>query len=250
GGNITTEHLSVQGNGYGSIYAFSSGNLTINGSSDLQGAVSISTNHVPAGEDAFSFACLTAEEDATINGDVTVEAHGKIESVAGIWIGAGTNTQQGGTPGTVTVNGNLLADASVPPGSSGLVKSDATIRIYASTITLNGNKDPEAKAKGGSLKYQGSITGFNDSDDAVYDEVNPDLPNPDPIYDELISGLRAMIDIDSDKDGTCLNCGNVIILPIARDDDWEQSKNISVIIEVLLDNGYGPDVDPERGDLS
>ncbi|GAJ15572.1 unnamed protein product, partial [marine sediment metagenome] len=141
GGDITTGHLRVMGNGYGSIYAFSSGNLTINGSSDLQGAVWINTNDVPAGEDAYSFLCLTAEEDVTINdGDIRVEAHGNIQSVASIWIGAGTDEQAG--TGTVTVNGNLEADASSP--GSGFVKSEATIKVYGSTISLNGNEKPHA----------------------------------------------------------------------------------------------------------
>ncbi|MHC4596165.1 MAG: two-partner secretion domain-containing protein, partial [Planctomycetota bacterium] len=238
GGNITAGPLEVKGNGYGSIYVFSSGDLTINGSSP---AVFIKTNVVPTPGDAFSFACLIAEEDVTINGDVTVEAHGKRESVAGIWIGAGTNVEDpvGGYPGTVTVNGNILADASVT--GSEFVKSDATIRIYGSTINFNGNKKPEAKAKGGSVKYQDIITGYDDSD-AVYEEEVPG--SPDPIYDKLISGARALVDIDITKDGTCLNCGNVI-LPIALPDWLMESKNIGVYAIAVLAN----DEDGEGGPL-
>ena len=83
--------------------------------------------------------------------------HSRTDSIrktrAGIWIGAGTNTQGGGTPGTVTINGNLLADASVASGGT-FVKSDATIRIYGSTINPNGSQDPKAKAKGGNIEHR------------------------------------------------------------------------------------------------
>jgi hypothetical protein len=76
----------------------------------------------------------------------------------------------------------------------------------------------------------------------VYEEEVPG--SPDPIHDELISGSRAMIDIDITKDGTCLNCGNVI-LPIALPDWLKESKNIMVYAILVLAN----DEDGEGGAL-
>ncbi len=224
GGNITTELLEVQGNGYGSIYAFSSGNLTINGSSSTQGAVLISTNHVPAGADASSFVCLTAEKDVTINGDVSVGAHGKDKTRAGIWIGAGTNVQDpvGGYPGTVIVNGNLEAIATTARDAP-FKDSEATIKVYAKNINLYGNKVPHAKADDAEVK-----TSITDSDE----EIGTDRH------------FLASVDIDITKDGTCLNCGNVI-LPIALPDWLKESKNIMVYAIAVLAN----DEDGEGGPL-
>jgi hypothetical protein len=239
--DITTEHLRVEGKGYGSVYINSDGSLTIDGSQSAGGAVHVKTNAVADDEDALSFICLTAEKDVTINttGDkgILAEAHGNRESVASIWIGAGTNVRdpEEGYSGTVTIYGNLEADARSP--GSGFVKTDATIRVYGSAINLNGDKDPKASA-GSSIKYQNNVSGYVDSDVAVYEAVDPDPPNPDPLHDELISGSRALVDIDITKDGTCLNCGNVQrkILPIAILDSLRDSKNIMVYAVVVLAN--------------
>jgi len=234
GGNITTESLSVKGNGYGSIYAFSSGDLTINGFSP---AVLINTNHVPTGEDAFSFACLIAEEDVTIKGDVKVEAHGNTQSVAGIWIGAGTIVQdpENGYPGTVSIDGVVQADAS----ASGALIEDATVKIYGNNIILPSQSSKTPIATTGSVWYRGTTTDYDASDDAVY-EWDPDNPDSDPLnrnplYDKLVSGSRALVVIDITKDGTCLNCGNVI-LPIALPDWLKESKNIGIYAIAVLAN--------------
>ena len=239
--NITTGHINIKGKGYGSVYVNSDGDLTINGDQSLGGAIHVKTNAIADDEDALSFICLTAEKNVTINstGDkgILAEAHGNRESVASIWIGAGTNVRDGedGHPGTVTLNCDLEADASSP--GSEFVKTDATIRVYGSNINLNGNNLPNALA-GGSIKYQNNVSDYVDSDDAVYEAVDPDPPNPDPLYDELISGSRALVDIDITKDGTCLNCGNVQrkVLPIAIPDWLTASKNIMVYAVVVLGN--------------
>jgi len=244
GGNITTESLSVKGNGYGSIYVFSSGDLTINGSSPV---VSIKTNYVPAGEDASSFVCLTAEEDVTISGgDIRVEAHGNTQSVASIWIGAGTNVQdpENGYPGTVSIDGVVQADAS----AAGALIEDATVKIYGKNIILPSQHSKTPIATTGSVWYQGTTTDYDASDNAVY-EWDPDNPDSDPdnrnpLYDKLVSGSRALVVIDRTKDGTCLNCGNVI-LPIALPDWLNESKNIMVYAIVVLAN----DEDGEGGAL-
>lgn len=218
GGDITTEHLRVRGNGYGSIYVFSSGNLTINGSSSLQGAVLINTNHVPAGDDASSFICLSAEGDATINGDVTVEAHGKDKTRAGIWIGAGTETRDG----TVTINGNLEAVATTAQDAP-FKDSQATIKVYASTINFNGSQDPHAKADRAEVK-----TAVSDSDEETGDDRH----------------FIAAVDVDRTKDSTCLDCINRP-LPVALNDSTLINKDTSVNIDVLSN-----DVDEEGNPLS
>jgi filamentous hemagglutinin family protein len=206
GGDITTEHLRVIGNGYGSIYVSSTGNLTINGSSDLQGAVLINTNHVPAGRDASSFVCLTAEKDTTINGDVRIEAHGKDKTRAGIWIGAGTEIQDG----TITVNGNLHAEASTAQDAP-FRDSEATIKVYAKTINLNGNKVPHAKADRTEVK----------TDSYGLDEQTG-----------ADRHFLALVDIDNTKNSACLDCTNRP-LPVAWDDLIVINKDTTIGIDVL-----------------
>ncbi|MHC4498600.1 MAG: Ig-like domain-containing protein, partial [Planctomycetota bacterium] len=264
GGDITLEHLNVEGQRYGSVYVTSSGNLTINGDPSFGGAVQVRTNTTSEDSDSASFICLIAEKDVTITGDVLAYAKGTRESVAGVWIGAGTQTQEGGSPGTVTLNDKVTADAS----ASGAVTSDATIRIYAEDIVwpTNESKYPEAKTQG-SVSYSGIVSGYTESSDPdpVYYEVDEDgrvikdengdpvvVENPEPLLERKLGiGYRAAVEIDTTKDGSCLECVNVVrlFLPIAVDDLWEDSKNIAVIISVLEDNSYGPDQDGEGGAL-
>ncbi|MHC4265018.1 MAG: filamentous hemagglutinin N-terminal domain-containing protein, partial [Planctomycetota bacterium] len=91
GGDITLQHLNVEGKRYGSVYVDSAGDLTINGATNLGGAVNVSTNTSSVGFVAFSFVCLIADGDVDITSDVTADAHGTLISVAKIWIGAGTH---------------------------------------------------------------------------------------------------------------------------------------------------------------
>jgi len=259
--DITVQHLRVEGKGYGSVYVNSAGSLTINGDSSMGGAVQVRTVTTADNEDAKSYICLSAEKNETINGDVLADAQGTGKSVASIWIGAGTHFEDpvDGYEGTVTVNGNIQADASAASST----KADATIRVYGYDIKLNGDKPVEALGQGG-VDYKPAFdpadpdasTGYDDSRPLVVyvdEEGNPiPIEEVNPYVDTLSSGSRAVVVIDTTKDGTCLDCSNVIrlILPIATDDAWEQSKNLAVIIEVLRDNGSGADVDPARGDLS
>ncbi len=249
--DITVQHLGVSGKGYGSVYAESAGNLTINGTQNLGGAVLVKTVTTADGEDALSFVCLTAAKDVTIAGDVFAEAQGDGESIASVWIGAGTHFQDltTGYSGTVTVNGNVQADAS----ASGFTKADATIKVYGSVVKLNGNKGAEALGQGSVAyklgktdstdpTYTNPIEGYTESDDAVYvdDNGNP-IPNPDPLVDKLGSGSRALVIIDTTKDSSCFECANRIriILPIAIDDFLLQSKNLAVVISVLVNDQDG-----------
>jgi len=229
--DITVQHMGVHGKGYGSVYVNSAGSLTINGDTELGGAVQVKTVTTADNEDAKSFVCLGAEKDVTIYGDVLAEAEGSRESVASIWIGAGTHTEQGDYAGTVTANDNLQADASAAVSN----KADATIRVYGSTINLKGNKNPEALGQG-SVKYKSDGTGYIDSEDALYVLEDPETANP--LVDNLISGSRAMIIIDTTKDSTCLECANIVrvALPVAVDDEWINAKNIAVTIEVLFND--------------
>ncbi|MHC4500112.1 MAG: Ig-like domain-containing protein, partial [Planctomycetota bacterium] len=230
--DITTEHLRVEGKGYGSVYVNSDGDLTINGSQSAGGAVHVNTNAVADDEDALSFICLTAERDVTINstGDkgILADAHGNRDSIASIWIGAGTNVQDpvGGYSGTITIDGDLHAKASAP--GSQFAKSEASIKVFASDIVIAG----EPHAEGVSVDVQTSTistTPFIDEDSAVYDGDGDG---------ELIQGSLALVWIDETQDGTCLNCGNVQrrILPIALPDWFNQSKNIMVYAIAVLAN--------------
>ncbi|MHC4344827.1 MAG: two-partner secretion domain-containing protein, partial [Planctomycetota bacterium] len=103
-GDITLQHLDVEGKRYGSVYVDSAGDIVINGSESLEGAVNVSTNTSSLGFIGFSFVCLIADGDITINGDVTADAHGTLVSVAKVWIGAGTHhvDPENGYEGTVT----------------------------------------------------------------------------------------------------------------------------------------------------
>ncbi|HUT28296.1 MAG TPA: Ig-like domain-containing protein [Sedimentisphaerales bacterium] len=263
GGDITLQHLNVEGQRYGSVYVNSSGNLTINGESSFGGAVQVRTNTTSEDGDSASFICLIAEKDVTITGDVLAYAKGTKESVAGVWIGAGTQTQEGGTPGTVTLNDKVTADAS----ASGAVTSDATIRIYGSTIVwpTNVSKYPQAKTQG-SVSYSGIISDYRESSDPapVYYQVdeygrvikdeNGDpviVENPIPLLEKKLGiGYRAAIEIDTAKDGTCLECVNKIrlVLPIAFDDIWTDSKNVAEItITVLVDGTTHGEVGDQDG---
>ncbi len=260
GGDISLQHINIEGRRYGSAYVNSSGSLTINGSPTLGGAVSVRTNSTSTifGK-AASFICLIAAEDVTINGDVLAFAKGDRTSVAGVWIGAGTNVQDpvNGYAGTVTINDKITADAS----ASGALVSDATIRIYGATINLpkNSAKYPEAKTQG-SISVRSNTTMYKESDGAVYYEVdeygrvirdadgNPVIvENPDPLMERKLGlGYRAVVEIDATKDGTCLVCENKIriVLPIANPDQWEQSKNLlaNITTDFVLSNdedGFG-----------
>ncbi|MHC4707152.1 MAG: two-partner secretion domain-containing protein, partial [Planctomycetota bacterium] len=55
GGDITLQHLNVDGKGYGSVYVDSSGDLTINGATNIGGAVKVKTVTTADDEDALSF---------------------------------------------------------------------------------------------------------------------------------------------------------------------------------------------------
>ena len=225
GGDITAQHFGVNGQRYGSVYVNSAGNLTINGDEvNPNYAVHVKTVTTPGDAAAKSFICLTADKDVTIHGKVYAEAHGTPESVAGVWIGAGTNVEDpvNGYAGTVSIDDVVQADAS----AAGSTKEDATVRIYASTIELPTNKSKTPIATTGSVKYQGTTSG-SESAGAVYDSEG-----------NLISGSRALVEIDTTKDGTCLECENRVrvLLPIAVDDAWVNSKNLAVIINVVAND--------------
>ncbi|HUT45670.1 MAG TPA: Ig-like domain-containing protein, partial [Sedimentisphaerales bacterium] len=228
--DITTEHLRVEGKGYGSVYVNSDGDLTINGSQSAGGAVHVKTNAVANNEDALSFICLTAEKNVTINsagGDkgILALAQGKRDSIASIWIGAGTDEYAG----TATINADLHAKASAP--GSEFAKSIASIKVFGSDIfivTGGGIQEPHAEGVNVDVETSTiSTTPFIDENNAVYDEDG-----------ELIQGSLALVWIDETQNGTCLNCGNVQrkILPVAIPDWLTASKNIMVYAVVVLDN--------------
>ncbi|MHC4501419.1 MAG: Ig-like domain-containing protein, partial [Planctomycetota bacterium] len=202
------------------------------------------TNAVADDEDALSFICLTAEKDVTINttGDkgILAEAHGNRDSIAGIWIGAGTNVRDPveGYSGTVTIDGDLHAKASAP--GSEFAKSKASIQVFGSDIFIADDvQEPHAEGVGVDVQTSTiSTTPFIDEDSAVYDADG-----------ELIQGSLALVWIDETKDGTCLNCGNVQrkILPIALPDWLNKSKNIMVYAIAVLANDEDGDGGPLIG---
>jgi hypothetical protein len=110
------------------------------------------------------------------------------------------------------------------------VKSEATIKVFASIINLNGNKS--AHASGVNVDVQTSTkstTPITDEDGAVYDTDG-----------QLTEGSLALVWIDDTQNGTCLNCGNEErILPIAIPDEWTDSKNLAVVIAVLANDEDG-----------
>ncbi|MBL7214233.1 MAG: hypothetical protein ISS71_01005 [Phycisphaerae bacterium] len=244
--DITVQHLNAEGRRYSSVYVKSAGDLTINGSPSLGGAVHAKTNttSTPDNEPAKSFACLIADGDVYIDGKVFSEAESASQTDAAVWIGAGTNNQyEQGDPryheGTVTVFGAskiIQADAKTSADPE-VAKADATIRIYGSEINLDG--DVESLAK--DIKYTKSDpgpadSGYND-ENPVY-EIDPEEPLSDgssPMYDKLTKGTRALVDIDITRDGSCLNCGNeqIQILFSLNDDleiaDWFDGYTIDSI---------------------
>jgi filamentous hemagglutinin family protein len=232
--DITVQHLDAEGKRMGSVYVESAGDLTMNGSSSLGGAVHAKTNTTSIAGDphASSFICLIADGDVDITGLVYAEAKSDSETVAGVWIGAGTNVEEpsGGYSGSVYVDGNIQADAK---GDG--TKQDAMIRVYGSSITL-GSKT-ESVAKDTQYKYQDEgISGYND-DGATYviDPEEPDSDGLSPLYDKLVSGTRALVDIDILKDGSCLNCANkqIQIVFLLEDDlefaNWRTGYTIDSI---------------------
>ena len=250
GYDITTGTLLVYGYTDGSIDVSSAGNLTINGvyeypyyyyirsyAYDAALADSSATDNGSAdllavlvltepyeGEEISSLACLTAKKDVTINGDVVAAALGhetrgydtSETSTAGIRIGAGTNSHDG----TVTVNGNITAGATtavleVPSPRN----SEATIKVYAKNIVLNGDADPLAIA-----------------DDAVVqtDTYGLDEQQNEPGEEEYYHFL-AEVDIDNTKDGTCLDCENRL-LPIAIDDSSTIESDETIVLLILTND--------------
>ncbi|MHC4333874.1 MAG: two-partner secretion domain-containing protein, partial [Planctomycetota bacterium] len=279
-GDITLQHLDVEGKRYGSVYVDSAGDIVINGSESLEGAVNVSTNTSSLGFIGFSFVCLIADGDITINGDVTADAHGTLVSVAKVWIGAGTHhvDPENGYEGTVTVNGQILAAST----ASGAIHSDATVRVYGSHVVLDsgGGRDAVVASAQSKVKVKLSDIDTDDPDyvnpyidlvespEAVYalideetgrflrdDEGNPIfVENPDQTDNNfnLYTGDRALIVIDTSQDSECINCANKIrlLLPVAIKDLYEASKNLLVVISVLEDNGFGPDLNGLGGALT
>ncbi len=217
GYDITTGTLIVYGYGYGSIDVASAGNLTIN---SLTGDVSYSGQAVLLdivpyeSPDSTALACLTARKNVTINGDVIVTAVSWEAATAGLRIGAGTDSHDG----TVTINGNLRAEAY--GGEGRLDYAEATIKVYANNIELNGNADPLARAD--------------------YAEVQTDGQDSDEQTDNETYLHYAEVDIDDTKDGTCVGC-----LPRAIDDSTTIEIDETIVIDVLIN-----DEDEEGGPLT
>jgi filamentous hemagglutinin family protein len=173
GGDITTGALTVNGGGYDEISAIAAGNLTIGG------PVKVITNQVSSAEKEVGQAilCMVAGENINIDGDVTVNAHGKQQTNADIRVCAGKDA---------TVNGDLYGEAKTSEsGTSNTAK--ATIELHAGwnedgagTITT-GKTDVKASISGSGSPLELTQVG-EDSKDGIFVkiDINPDVAQACP----------------------------------------------------------------------
>lgn len=249
--DIIVQHLGVYGKRYSSIYVESAGDIFINGSNSLGGAIEAYSKTSSHNDPSSSFICLIADGNIDITGDIKTFTQGAGDSRSSVWLGAGTNVQlDGGYEGSITVNGNIESDV----GSSSGAIEDATIRLYASEVTVNGTvnalagdvqyrtKNPQPEDSGLTDNSDDPINGAQYEWDPEEQDSDPDVRNP--MYDKLTRGTRALVDIDIEKDGSCLNCENkeIQVFFSVQDDlynvDWDAGYTIVDIdgITVLSDD--------------
>jgi len=207
-GSITTGTLSVEDGGYDEISVIADGDLTILGDVTTY-AHQVDNEDREIGQ---ARTCLVSEHgNVVINGEVWVEAHGKINSTADIHIDAGQN---------ITINldeGQIKATAqtsSVGPASASVLihagkdmEGPGVILITDDGETPTTRDDAiylEAKPGGGGTSY------VSYGDDPSQEE--PFLlwdEEVEAVYDEdgnLIEGSHARLEIDENRTSDCPEC--------------------------------------------
>jgi len=194
-GSIQTGRLSVKGGSYDEISAIASGDLTINGS------VSTATNQVPSDTTEVGQArtCLVSENgNVVINGDVSVEAHGKVTTTADIHIDAAHD---------ITINldgGQIKATAKTsqtgPANASVLIHAGKDAETAGTILITDDGVNPTTRAN--------AI--FLDTKAGGGSESAEISSNGEPGHDEQVSAgdgnATATLDIDEDRTGDCEGC--------------------------------------------
>jgi filamentous hemagglutinin family protein len=217
GGDITTGGFDIRGRGTGVVSVDASGKLEINGDT----SVKIQSN--PEQFEATAEVLLTAGKSVVVNGDIDVEARGKIDDFAHIFIEAGKGAVKGWD---ATINGNM--DAWSHTSAHG--DSYALIELYASgEVILNGTEDPFAHAGEGNgrAKVQGDFDVAGD--EAGKDEI---IQESDTYTAEIIIGARHLLPNQP---------------PIGEPDGYTVNQNSTLTvgsIDGVLINDSDPDSDP------
>ncbi|MHC4437580.1 MAG: Ig-like domain-containing protein, partial [Planctomycetota bacterium] len=225
-GSITTGTLSVEDGGYDEISVIADGDLTINGDVTTY-AHQVDNEDREIGQ---ARTCLVSEHgNVVINGEVWVEAHGKIESTADIHIDAGQNI-------TINLSGDGQIRATAQTSSSG--PANASVLIHA-------GKDIEEPGTGIILITDDGETPTT-RDDAIYLEAKPGGGGTaqvvygdalwdvevGAVYDEdgkLIEGSHAKLEIDENHEGICEDCPKPpgLVPPL---DPWAYTTHMNVVI--------------------
>ena len=207
-GSITTGTLSVEDGGYDEISVIADGDLTIDGNVNTY-AHQVDNEDREIGQ---ARTCLVSEHgNVVINGEVWVEAHGKIKSTADIHIDAGKDI-------TINLGGGQIR-ATAQTSSSGPAKA---------SVLIHAGKDPE---ESGNILITDDGENPTTRYDAIYLEAKPgggggtsyvsygDEPlQEEPfllwedkvgaVYEDgvLVQGSHAKLEIDDKRTDGCPDC--------------------------------------------
>jgi filamentous hemagglutinin family protein len=191
GGDITTGKLSVTGGSYDEVSIIADGDLTINGKVEtLTNQVDNDTKEVGQAR-----TCLVSQTgDVTINGGITVDAHGKNYTTADIHIDAGKNI-------TINLNGSQISTSAK---TSQCGPANATIAIHAGKVI----EEPTDLA--GTI----TVTGGSSNAVSVYAKAGngPDAVSfstsgtSDYSYSKTTGKAYGSIDINKKRTEDCPDC--------------------------------------------
>ncbi len=252
GGNISVGTMVAEGSNVTEISAISTGDLTVNGGVlSLNGAV----NQQYEKTVGFARICLVADGDIVVDTSasiwnnthkqITVNAHGKLETIADIRICAGGNltlvlAQNPGAPISASAQSsqqsNLWqsAEAHVLLGAGHEQTDPATITLNGSTNPLNFEINVDTQISG-----EGSL--HTDPQDTV-DSYPPVGPWHEVIVVAPSGGdagqrqeVQLVIDPDVDTDYICADCPKPpsLILTVIANDDWAL-KHMNTLVDILL----------------
>jgi filamentous hemagglutinin family protein len=207
-GDITTGQLTVEGGSYDEISVISDGDLTVNGN------VRTATNQVPSDTKEVGQArtCLVSKHgNVVINGEISVEAHGKLNTTADIHIDAGQD---------ITINlggGQILATAKTssegPANASVLIHAGKDIEGPGVILITDDGVNPTTRAN--AIYLEAKPGGGGTSYVSYGDEPLQEEPfllwdvEVEAVYDEdgnLVEGSHAKLEIDENRTAECPEC--------------------------------------------
>ncbi|MBN2180876.1 MAG: cadherin-like domain-containing protein [Sedimentisphaerales bacterium] len=231
-GDITTGELSVSGGSYDEISVVSCGDLTVNGS--VETVTNQNDNEVKSIGQART--CLVSVHgNVEINGNVTVDAHGKYATTADVHICAGRN---------VAVNLATSQGISATAKTSEYGPANASIQIHSGkfvpgsdiSITGDGPKPVHVKADAG-----GSGAGAVE----YTSSGNPPVDLEDTNGAEGVEA-HAKLEIIEDYEGDCPDCPKpphidppIIPTPPTGAPDFATTPKYDYISIDVLDNDTG-----------